>query len=431
VFARDGDGPIRQRREEREMVLNQELAMAVRHCLRATAALSVIGLVSGCVSYSRDKAEAAAPAPVVAQPQAEAPAAPQNAIEAALAREAAGPATVADETANLTNVAVNATAPLSYTVKRGDTLWGISAMYLRDPWLWPEIWHVNPGISNPHLIFPGDQIALAYGANGEPQLRLVRGDAVRVSPLVRSEGLDGPIARIPYEAIQAFLGRPGIVSSEDLRRAPYVVGMRDRHIAAGADMQVYVKGLDRGTAGRYSIIHPGDELRDPDSGALLGHMGLYSATARIEPTGSGISRAFLLESSRETLRGDLVFPEDAKRAAEDIIPRAPPADIDGQIIGIVDDVQLVGTFHVVAINRGTDHGLTVGHVLAIDQRGDVVKDPGCGRARGSWCNNRSNVRLPDERAGTLLVFKTYDRLSFGLVVNATAEMRVADRVRAP
>jgi LysM repeat protein len=394
--------------------------------------VSLLGLAAGCQTSGHSAKADEAPAPVV-QAHGEAPAVHETSIDYALAREASGASSTAvpgDETANLTGVAVNASAPMSYTVKRGDTLWGISAMYLRDPWLWPEIWHVNPSITNPHLIFPGDQLTLATGANGEPQLRLVRGAAVRVTPMVRSTSLDGPIANIPYEAIQAFLGRPGLLSRDDVRNAPYVVGMRDRHIAAGTDMQVYVKGLDRAAAGRYSIIHAGQELKDPDSGAHLGFMGLYSATARIEPTGSELSRAYLLDSARETLRGDLVFEEDLGRAAEDIVLRAPPADLKGQVIGIVDGIYLVGQYRVVAINRGERHGLGVGSVLAIDQRGELVSDPECDRKRTSACFN-STVRLPDERAGTLLVFKTYDRMSYGLVVTATADMRVGDRVRAP
>jgi LysM repeat protein len=414
------------------MVLNQEVANSGRRCLRIAGAVALLGLAAGCQT-SGGKVEAdEAPTPV-AQSRGEAPDTPRTAIDYALEREASGAAVTTvpgDATANLAGVAVNSSAPLTYTVKRGDTLWGISAMYLRDPWLWPEIWHVNPSVTNPHLIFPGDQLTLATGANGEPQLRLVRGDAVRVTPMVRSKSLDGPIANIPYEAIQAFLGRPGLLSRDDVRNAPYVVGMRDRHVAAGTDMQVYVKGLDRAAAGRYSIIHAGEELTDPDTGAHVGFMGLYSATARIEPTGSELSRAYLLDSARETLRGDLVFQEDLDSVAEDIVPRAPPADIDGQIIGIVNGIYLVGQYQVIAINRGERHGLGVGSVLAIDQRGERVSDPGCDRKRTSACFNRT-VRLPDERAGTLLVFKTYDRMSYGLVVTATAEMRVGDRVRAP
>jgi hypothetical protein len=179
-------------------------------------------------------------------------------------------------------------------------------------------------------------------------------------------------------------------------------------------------------------VHPGEALHDPDTGDLLGYMALATATAQVTPAaGSDLSNAVLLESLRETLRGDLVFPEDASRLAADITPRRAPEGIDGQIIGIVNGVQLVGAYNVVAINRGSRDGLTVGHVLALHQRGEKVSDPGCERQRGKMCTSRSDVQLPDERTGTLLVFKTYDRMSFGLVTGATSEMRVADGVRTP
>ena len=417
------------------MVSNQSVAITMQGltrigAMRTAAALSLLMLLSGCELLgfgTKEKVEE--PEPVVAAP-VEAPTEPENAIDAALARAGnPAPDQAQQETADLAGARVNASAPLSYTVKRGDTLWGISAMYLRDPWLWPEIWHVNPGVRNPHLIYPGDQLALAYGSDGQPQLRLTRGDALRVSPLVRSNPIDGPIATIPFEAIQAFLGRPGILSKEDLHEAPYVVGMRDRHIVAGADMQAYVKGL-KGASGRHTIVHPGEEIRDPETGDVLGYMGIYTGTARIEPTESKLSRAVLLESARETLKGDLVFADDTQVTSADIVPHAPPAGLKGQIMAVYDGVQLIGQYHVVAVNRGTKHGLETGHVLAVDLRGEVVQDPGCRRSMWAWCYGE-NVRLPDERAGTLLVFKTYDRMSFGLIVNATAPLSVADVVRTP
>lgn len=418
------------------MVSNQAFTISLRATAGTATSLALCGLLAGCQAFgwgSKEEAPPAAPPPpanVEVAPQ------PETAIDAAIARgemSAARPAPApvpGTETASLDGVAVNPGAPLTYTVKRGDTLWGISAMYLRDPWLWPEIWHVNPAVNNPHLIYPGDQLTLARGTGGEPAtLTLTHGDALRVSPMVRSNSVDGPISVIPYEFIQAFLGKPGILAKEDLHDAPYVVGMRDKHIAAGAGMQAYVKGLD-GASGRFNIIHPGEELKDPETGNVLGYMGIFTATARIEPTESDISRAVLLESGRETLRGDLVFQEELAGANEDIVPRAAPPGMKGQIMAVVDGVQLIGQYQVVAINRGTEDGVLVGHVMAVDQRGELVDDPACRASVWSWCFEK-RVRLPNERAGTLLVFKTYEKMSFGLIVNATAPLTVADVVRAP
>ena len=353
---------------------------------------------------------------------------PQNAIDAALAREGTSATTQAAPQAA---PVVLSSAPKSYTVKRGDTLWGISAMYLRDPWLWPEIWHVNPAIENPHLIYPGDILTLAYSANGAPQVTLMRGNVVHVSPLVRGSPIDGPISTIPYEAIRAFLGRPSMLSKEELKDAPSVIGFPERHIADGVGHGVYIKGLKDRSPGRYTVVRIGQAMEDPETGKVLGYMGSFAASVRVDEIGK-ISTGMLTESARETVVGDLVYAETSSGPVSDIVPHSPPPGIDGQIMAVMDGVVLIGQYTVVAINRGTKQGLEVGHVLAIDVRGEVVKDRPCNSFSHSWCWGRGDdVRLPSERAGTLLVFKTYEHLSYGLVVDATGAMRVADYVHGP
>jgi hypothetical protein len=250
-----------------------------------------------------------------------------------------------------------------------------------------------------------------------------------VQPLVRSSALDGPIATIPYDAIRAFLGKPSILSKDDLARAPHVAALGDRHLIGGAGHNIYVKGLQDKGPGRYSIVRAGEQLRDPESGKVLGYMGTYTGSAHVDSTAL-VTKAILLESARETAAGDLLFAEDMQTASTDIIPRAPPAGVTGQIMAVVDGVNLIGQYNVVAINRGTKHGLNTGHVLAIDQKGEVLADKSCKRSSISWCLGKS-VRLPDERAGTVLVFKTYENMSYGLIVNASVPVRVADRVRTP
>ncbi|MET0280628.1 MAG: LysM peptidoglycan-binding domain-containing protein [Steroidobacteraceae bacterium] len=387
------------------------------------AGLSALTLVAGCQSTPP---ESEAPRPL-SVPAAAADQAPETAIDAALAREGSGPAPAAAPAA--AGPVLNPNAPLSYTVKRGDTLWDISAMFLRDPWLWPEIWHVNPTVSNPHLIYPGDVLTLAYGADGRPQISLARGDAVHVYPLVRSSAADGPISSIPYEAIASFLGRPSIISKDDLLHAARVAGLRDSHLVASIGHDIYVKGLEERGPGRYSVVRLGEELKDPQTGKVLGYMGTFAASAQVD-TVAKLSKAAVVESSRETVAGDLVFAEDLQTVSTDIVPHAPAGDVDGQIMAVVDGVSLIGQYQVVAINRGSRHGLETGHVLAIDQKGEVVMDGGCKRTGTSWCLGKS-LQLPDERAGTMLVFKTYDAMSYALIVATTAPVRVADRVRTP
>jgi len=410
------------------MVSNQQVMRALR-LFGVTGGLAAMALAGGCQFFQGHHEAPPAPPPVAKA--APAPEAVQdNAIEVALANAPAD-STVSDAApAAPTGPVLNPSAPKSYTVKRGDTLWAISAMFLRDPWLWPEIWQVNPNVQNPHLIYPGDVLTLAYGANGQPRVMVTQGSALRVQPLVRSTPLDGPVATIPYEAIAAFLGRPSLLSKEDVRNGPHVAALSDRHIVAGMGHEVYVKGLEDRGPGRYSVVHVGEELKDPETGKVLGYMGTYTGAAKVDAVAK-VSRALLTDSVRETNAGDLVFAEDTHSVSTDILPRAPPAGLNGQIMAVVDGVSLIGQYQVVAVNRGSKHGLETGHVLAIDRQGEVIPDAACKkRSNFAWCFGK-NLKLPDERAGTLLVFKTYENMSFGLIVSTTVPVAVADRVRTP
>jgi hypothetical protein len=252
---------------------------------------------------------------------------------------------------------------------------------------------------------------------------------VRVQPLVRSTALEGPIATIPFDAIKAFLGKPSIVSKDDLKKAPRVAALRDHHMVAGAGNEFYVKGLEDLGPGRYSVVRAGDELKDPETGKVLGYMGTYTGAARID-TVNDLSRATLIDSARETTTGDLLFAEDLQAVSTDILPRSAPAGFSGQIMAVVDGVAMIGTYQVVAVNRGSRHGLESGHVLAIDEKGEQVPDTSCKRSGLSFCRGKT-IQLPDERAGTLLIFKTYEQMSYGLVVNTTVPVHVTDRVRTP
>lgn len=327
--------------------------------------------------------------------------------------------------------AVRPDAPSRYTVKRGDTLWDISSLFLRDPWLWPEIWYVNPQVENPHLIYPGDVLALAYGADGKPRIMLEQGGAARLNPRLRSTPADGPIATIPYEAIAAFLSRPSLLSADELERAPHVLAFRNEHMIGGTGEQIYVRNLDAPIDARFAVVHPAKKLRDPDNGDVLGYEGVYTATARVTRPGEPLT-ATLLDTTRETLEGDVLIANDAN-APLTFQVRVPTAAVDGSIISVLDDTTLIGTYQIIAINRGTRHGLAPGHVLAVDQAGLTVRDRGQRRdtalSRGSTFAPK--VKLPDERAGTALVFKTYDRMSYAIVVGASDAIRVADIVRTP
>jgi LysM repeat protein len=392
-------------------------------------------LAAGCSMLASHEA-ATTSAPVPAPRVAAAVAPQQTAIEAALARgETVSSSSLPATGGTAGAIALNPNAPKQYTVKRGDTLWDISALFLRDPWLWPEIWHVNPSIANPHLIYPGDVLTLAYGADGAPQVSLQRGSAgsggaLRVEPLVRSTPIEGPIATVPYAAIASFLGKPMLISREQARHAPHVVALSDQHVAVGAPHAIYATGLGQSAPGRYAVVRIGQPLKDPQTGKLLGYLGVYTGTAQFDKPGR-LSTGQLIDSARETQAGDLLLQEEMQ-SGTDLLPHVPQAGLNGQIVSVVDGVTLIGQYQVVAINRGSRDGLEPGHVLAIDRAGEVVHDATCATRGESWCfGNGPKVRLPNERTGTLLVFRTYEKLSYGLTVSVTAPVRIADRVRSP
>ncbi|MGH8139493.1 MAG: LysM peptidoglycan-binding domain-containing protein [Steroidobacteraceae bacterium] len=350
------------------------------------------------------------------------------------ASSGAGTAAAAQSPADSASI-INPGAPKSYTVKRGDTLWGIASMFLRDPWLWPEVWYINPQVANPHLIYPGDTLALAYGRDGRPQIRLEQGGAARLEPRLRSSPLEGAIPTIPYAAISAFLSRPSVLTSEQVRNAAHVVAFREEHVVAGTGHEVYISDLNASPNSRYSIVHVGDELRDPDDGKVVGYEGIYTATALVSRPGNP-TKALLTDAARETLQGDKVLAADLDVPLNFML-RAPRNDVHGRIISVIDGTRAIGQYQIVVINRGKRHGIDAGHVLAVDQAGQVVRDVYGNRSGFSRYFGETGsafapkVKLPDERAGTLLVFKSFDRVSYALIVGASNTIHVGDVVHNP
>lgn len=313
-------------------------------------------------------------------------------------------------------------APSSYVVQPGDTLWDISAKFLTDPWYWPEIWHINPQVQNPHLIYPGDTLALTW-VDGQPRVTVAQGSATRLSPRVREHPLSESIHAIPYERIAAFMQRPSVLSEEQVKGAPYVAHGRDHRLVSAAGQEVYVRRIGNVAAGsRYSVYHVGDKLKDPDDGDVLGYQGLYTGEADLKRHGDP-STFLIVDSARETLEGDILLSQ-AGEFRMDFIPRAPKSKVDGRIMSVIDDRTVVADYDVVIINRGTRHGLEPGHVLAVFEAGEKVRDV------TRHAESRS-VLLPDERNGLAMVFKAYDRMSYGLMLQSDREVHVGDAVRAP
>ncbi|HEY7638516.1 MAG TPA: LysM peptidoglycan-binding domain-containing protein [Steroidobacteraceae bacterium] len=338
------------------------------------------------------------------------------------------------------NIPLTADAPDQYVVKTGDTLWDISKVFLRDPWYWPEIWYVNPQVQNPHLIYPGDVLKLVY-VDGQPRVTLAErgggtegGGGKRLSPEVRREPLSQAVTAIPYDVIASFMGRPTLLDNSQVKSAPYVVAMRDGHVIAGAGNEIYARGIGSAAAdSRYSIIHVDEKLYDPEDGDLLGYSGQYVGSGPVATTGDP-AKLVLTDTSREALQGDKLFPESVD-VNVDFVPHAPASDVKARVIAVRDHTRM-GQYQVIALNRGQRAGLEPGHVLAISQAGGVTRDSYSkgGMTATSHSTSRGwgkSVRLPDERIGLAMVFKSFDRMSYALVMETSHEIRQGDLAGNP
>jgi LysM repeat protein len=309
--------------------------------------------------------------------------------------------------------------PNEYVVQVGDTLWDIAGEFLRDPWYWPEIWYVNPDIVNPHLIYPGDVLGLVY-IDGAPRVTNVRASTYRMSPQARITPLTEAIDTIPYEAVSAFLNSGTVLQADQADRLPYMIATRGEHLIAAAGNEIYVRGVDDVPAGtRYSIVTVGDELVDPDDGKLVGYHGLMIGDGTLR-RGGDPGTVWLTDSTQEITIGDRLLPETVD-VPLNFIPSQPSSQIEGRIMAVVGGVSQIGQYMVVVLNRGTNHGLRVGDVLTVFQAGETIDD----RVAGG------EVTLPDEAAATVMVFKSYDRISYALVMEATQAVHVLDAVRNP
>ncbi len=358
---------------------------------RTALTLLATAVLCACAGRSQPPPAPAAPAPVVEAPApAEKP--PANPV-----RESAA---------------------LTYTVKRGDTLWDIADYFLKDPWLWPEIWYENPDIRNPHLIFPGDIIELSY-VNGRPRLQVGERGA-RLSPRVRATPLEQAIPTIPFDAIRDFLRGPRVVDQAALAAAPYVLAFGDRHIIGANDSTVYVRRWGASDPRELAVLHPGRVYHDPDTGEILGYEAIYVADAKIEGKGDPVA-AVLSDNRQEVRIGDRLLPHQDRVLDTNFSPRAPDVPVAGHIIAVFNGVSQIARFQIVTLDRGGRDGIQRGDILTVMQAGEMVEDP----------FTEKLVKLPEREAGLVMVFDVYERLSYALVMKAERPMHVLDGVRSP
>lgn len=333
--------------------------------------------------------------------------------------------------------------PDRHVVVKGDTLWDISARFLKDPWQWPTIWNANPAIKNPHLIYPGDVILLKI-VEGQPVLWLERGqkkpgiaplppktssglNIVKLSPQVRASLLEEEaIPTIPSDAIKQFLKFPRIISKRELENSGYIVASEDGGLISGTNDKIYARGIEPQEQAVYDIVRQGKIYRSKKGwgSEVLGYEMLRIADARVtrydDPSTMVISSA-----KREVLIGDRLLPAANDRDLNiNYLPHAPEKQVKGKIIAVLDGVSRIGQYHTVIIDLGERDKMEAGHVLAIYQSGPTVRD----KVTNNW---GKNVTLPDERAGTLMIVHPFERVSYALVMEANKDMKVYDSVINP
>lgn len=315
--------------------------------------------------------------------------------------------------------------PDEYTVVKGDTLWDISNRFLRTPWLWPEIWHINPNIENPHLIYPGDVIQMVY-IDGKPRLTLERtvkmapGDT-RLSPSVRVVSRDDAITTIPLDRINSFLSRSRIVSDAELEAAPYMLAGPEQRLIVGAGDRAYARGKFEDDVHTYGAYRRERAYIDPVTREYLGTHAKNLGTVNLVATEDDIGTVTVIRSSEELRPTDRLLPSEQLAMDSTFYPSSPDTEIDAVIMEVEGGVANVGKMDVIMINRGDREGLLAGNVLAVYKVGETVRD----RVR-----NR-NVKLPDERAGLVMVFRTFEKMSLAIVLEAERPLAVNDRLRNP
>jgi len=348
-------------------------------------------------------------------------------------------------------------APDNYTVKRGDTLWAISGIFLTSAWRWPELWGMNmEEVRNPHRIYPGQQLYLEK-KDGRARLRLQAGTGtgtgipegtIRLSPRTRSESLaDQSLPTLQAHLIEPFLSEPVIVEEGVLERAPRIVAATDTRVLITRGDRVYARGatnapFTESTPGRtedFRVFRNATALRDPVTKAVLGYEARYLGSAllvrgeSVQPVRASngamvptpVPATVDITSAREEMRvGDRLLPEPP-RQIKSYVPRAPSQEVRGSVVSVYGDaVAMAGQNSVVVINKGTADGIESGHVLAILKTGATFVDR-------SQPGERVQLKLPDERNGLMMVFRTFDKLSYALVLEISDGVRIGDTVVNP
>lgn len=364
---------------------------------------------------------------------------------------------------NAQEIALKKNHPDRHVVVKGDTLWGISSKFLQDPWLWPKVWKFNRSqIKNPHLIYPGDVVLLDM-SSGKPELKLLR-ETITLQPGIVEEPLQkAAIPTIPLSVIAPFLSKPLVIEKDQLAGSPRIVAGQDNRVALSPGTKIYINKIEEADGLNWYVYRPGDNLVDPDSKEVLGVEAVYLGDAKMTRYGEPATAVISKAKEEIFVKDRLVAAGD--EAITNFVPHAPEIDIRGRIIKIYGGLAEAGPESIVAISRGAQDGVEIGHVLAINRYGRIIKDPEPSKSTDNDSKPKLKelnfevskdadgkpvvnfekksekndglalepgmIKLPDERVGLLMIFRVFDRVSYGLIMQASDPINTKDAVQTP
>lgn len=327
--------------------------------------------------------------------------------------------------------------PGRYVVVKGDTLWDISGRFLEDPWLWPQIWEVNPQIENPDLIYPGDLIELTY-VDGSPVLTLQRGSALpsnvpgnlptrRLSPQVRREPLTNPIPAISLADIDSYLSRNRVVSALDFENSPYILDSESGNLLSAAGDTVFARGQWSDQVLSYEIVRQGKEYFDLETGEALGIEAQLIAVATISSRDNDLAKLIIDEVEVEVRQGDRLIATEARVFNSTYSPEPPDFQVDARILDISSDLEYGSAYDTLVLNVGRQSNIEVGHLLTVQKPDRIIRDD---NVRENLIF-REKVSFSGKKFATVLIYRVFERTSLGLVLSAAEPIRLEDRVVAP
>ena len=317
-------------------------------------------------------------------------------------------------------VTVKADAPERHVVVPGDTLWSIASKFLKDPHRWPDVWGMNKDtVKNPHRIYPGNVIVLDRSGS-EPRLRMA---TVKVQPRIRDSKDSLEISSIPASVIEPFLSQPLVVQDGELASAPKIVAAQEGRVYMGTGDLAYVEGDTPENVARWNVFRPGKALVDPETKATLGYEAVFVGSAKMERKTSPTTFR-IVDSKQEVGNGDRLLPAPRPQIVN-YVPR-PAGNIDARVMSVYGGVNEAGTNQIITISRGKADGVELGHVVALWSYGQTVKEGAQVFERGT-----REIKLPDERNGLAFVFRTFDKVSYALVMSSVQPIKIGDVAKKP